>query len=269
MDFSEDELEVISLKAISGSLDSMVNYEMIELEGDSKPTVFFSSAVHQRLFSVLFVDFLEKMDSNLTGIEKASAFEVLQEVCCDPKIGNKVSVAFLRESVDVFSKWLSKRIAVEAWFSSIEKEVNIQIKRMDFLKVCGNISKHGLARLTGASQIIVNVFKENEIQISKQDGLLIIDDFYERFHVDIFNYLGSRIVEMLNNIRWGIHEYLTPEFQRSYTRGDAGKIWYSYDVPKTIKNEFARSCYWGLMNDVRSKPIVEKFATPEIMKLRY
>src|SRR5215218_1142153 len=44
------------------------------------------------------------------------------------------------------------------------------------------------------------------------DALLALADFYEKFHTDILNYHASTIAEFLNNIRWGIYEYLQPEF---------------------------------------------------------
>ena len=76
---------------------------------------------------------------------------------------------------------------------------------------------------------------------------------------------------MVNNIRWGIHEYLLPEFNKSYRKDHYDKegLSYSYDYPKNINDKFAKSCYWSLMNSVRAKPHIKKFKSTKLLKLRY
>ena len=76
---------------------------------------------------------------------------------------------------------------------------------------------------------------------------------------------------MLNNIRWGIHEYLLPEFNKSYRKdaSDPKGFRYSYDYPEKIKDEFVKNCYWSLMNSVRAEPSIKKFKSTKLLKLRY
>lgn len=80
---------------------------------------------------------------------------------------------------------------------------------------------------------------------------------------------GSTIAEFLNNIRWGIYEYLKPEFSRSLVRDTKNPPRYWHTYPEDIKNEFAKNCYWDLMNEVRSDPYLRKFKVTEVLKLRY
>jgi hypothetical protein len=76
---------------------------------------------------------------------------------------------------------------------------------------------------------------------------LIIDEFYEWFHTNVFAYHSSAIAEFLNNLRWGIHDYLRREFLRSFTR-EPGSIAYHFKYPAGSQHPTGK--YWNLMNDV-------------------
>jgi hypothetical protein len=105
--------------------------------------------------------------------------------------------------------------------------------------------------------------------ITLDDALLALADFYERFHTDILAYHASTIAEFLNNIRWGIYEYLQPEFKRSIVWKSREPPNYGYTYPKDVTAEFAKRCYWDLMNEVRSPPYVRRFQVTRWLKLRY
>jgi hypothetical protein len=53
------------------------------------------------------------------------------------------------------------------------------------------------------------------IFVKTHDALLIMEEFYNQFHNDLFNYHISTIVELLNNLRWAIYEYLQPIYSQS------------------------------------------------------
>ena len=79
----------------------------------------------------------------------------------------------------------------------------------------------------------------------------------------------------LNDIRWGIYVYLRPEFERSFywdedkNEAIGSRIAYGYRVPRNIKSQFARNCYWELMNEVRSSPDIKRFAVWKHLKSKY
>jgi hypothetical protein len=73
----------------------------------------------------------------------------------------------------------------------------------------------------------------------------------------------------LNNIRWGIYDYLEPEFSRSYTKADAAALWYEFDYPDAFASGLARAMYWGLMNWVRATPYMPRFEVTEYLKMQY
>jgi CRISPR/Cas system endoribonuclease Cas6 (RAMP superfamily) len=156
------------------------------------------------------------------------------------------------------------------WLPSIELETNLSIKRIEFIKICGNISKHNFSRLSGVVCELIEIFKRNNINLKDEDALLILGEFYEWFHTSIFNYHSSAIAEFLNNIRWGIHDYLKPEFHQSivYENNEHPRR-YRFTYPNEVKNNFAKACYWDLMNEVRSSPYIEKFQVTRFLKMRY
>ena len=145
----------------------------------------------------------------------------------------------------------------------------MRIRRQDFIYICGNASKHNPARLTGVSRRVADVLSENGHEIGMFEASLAIDDFYGRFHRDILVYHGTWLGEMLNNLRWGIQDYLQAEFNRSYTPDSSETPKYSYQYPDAVTHAFARSCYWDLMNKVRSGPYLKRFVGSRNLKQRY
>jgi hypothetical protein len=140
---------------------------------------------------------------------------------------------------------------------------------MAFIKLCGNISKHNFLRATGVAEELKEIISQSGVSVGLDDTLLALSDFYERFHTDILNYHASTIAEFLNNIRWGIYEYLQPEFHRSIVWESRDPPKYRYTYPNGVTSRLAKECYWELMNEVRSPPYVRRFQVTKWLKLRY
>ena len=135
--------------------------------------------------------------------------------------------------------------------------------------MCGNISKHNFLRLISVAEELREVLSRSGISVGLDEAMLTLDDFYRWFHDDILNYHASTIVEFLNNIRWGIYEYLQPEFQRSIVWESREPPKYHYIYPAGVTSTLAQSYYWDLMNEVRSLPYVRRFQVTKWLKLRY
>ena len=148
-------------------------------------------------------------------------------------------------------------------------QTTLKISRISFLKMCGNISKHNFLRSVGVAEELKKTLAASGVEVTLDYALFALADFYERFHTDILNYHSSTIAEFLNNIRWGIYEYMQPEFRRSIVGvgGDPPK--YRYIYPKGVTFSFVKECYWELMNEVRSAPYMRRFAVTKWLKLRY
>ncbi len=259
--FSEIEKEVIYLKAVNELIDSIVNCEIMDILGDDPNSeIHFNSSTHRKYFNIILVDFLSNINNEFVE-ERLSYIDAILSICKKTSFDEKGSINNLKTATQIFKKWLEEEIQVPIWMPSINLETVLSIKRGESIKICGNISKHNFSRLTRTADDIVRIVKRNDkdINIDFESSLLIFSDFYDRFHNDIFIYLGSIIAKFLNNIRWGIHEYLQPEFARSFVPEGGNSLWYRYIYPAGIENKFAKECYWDLMNENRMSPYVGKF----------
>lgn len=266
--FTDTEQEVIILKAVIELINSMVNFELMDLLGnDPDSNILFKAPTHQRFFNIILVDFLSCTDKK-SPIGQTSYLGGLREIVKNPFFDDNKSVHNLKVAIQEFKDWLEQKVEVNVRLPSIDKETKLKISRCDFLKMTGNISKHHFLKLTVVARKLKQLLSKNDITVDIDEAQLALADFYERFQ-GILNYHSSTIAEFLNNIKWGIYEYLQPEFKKSivWEGGDPPKYHYTY--PKEIQSEFAKACYWELMNEVSSKPYVRKFKVTKWLKLRY
>lgn len=276
--YTKTEQEIIILRAVWDLIDDMVNYRAFEKEhGTIDARVNFKTPSERRLFNILLADFLSRPKSGTFDLPEPTEGSAkteytflfyLRRICENPILN--FESASLQTPVQQFIDWLEGECFVEkVWFPSIEIETDIRIKRVNFLKICGNTAKHSFARLEVTADLITKVFKKNGIKIDIKQGFLALPDFYEWFHNDIFSYHASTIAEYLNNIRWGIFGYLQPEFSQSFEWLDAQEVGYRYNYPEDCLRPLAQAIYWDLMNKVRSRPFFPRFISTESLKNRY
>lgn len=247
----------------------MVNFEVLDLAGnDPDSQISFKSITHQKFFSIILVDFLSKTDERV-GVRKPSFLGAMKSICTSPCFNVNNSIAALSKAVHEFSEWLEQEIEADVWLPSISLDTILKLSRLDFLKICGNTSKHSFLRSGHTAKSLQNILKKSGEPIELEDSFLILGDLYEKFHTDIFNYHGSTLAEFLNNIRWGIYEYLQPEFCRSIVRVSVEPPKYRYTYPEKVKAGIAKECYWELMNEVRKEPYMRRFEVNKWLKMRY
>lgn len=267
---NDAESETVQLKAATETIDQLVSPSLFDLHGtDPESSIVFHEENSQRLFNILLVDILSPMDSSLAGASY-SVLEGLEKISGAPKLVSEgSSVASLRSAVHVIHTWLNQQVTVSVHLPSIERTVEIVLQRREFIDICGNISKHSFTRLTWTATKLQKILSRNGVELADREELLVLDDFYDRFHTDILNYHSTTIIEMLNNVRWGIHEYLRPEYQRALVTEDGDPSRYSYKYPSSITSQAAKTWYWELMNEVRSGPPVKRFVGTKWLKVRY
>lgn len=134
--------------------------------------------------------------------------------------------------------------------------------------MCGNISKHSFPRLSQTVTRLQQLLKANGSPIDEGQAYLVLPEFYEWFHRNIFAYHSSTIAEYLNDLRLGIFEYLQPEFLRAYHEVEP-RPKYSFHIPAAIMNPLAKAMYWELMNLVRARPVMSRFEVSQYAKMRY
>lgn len=267
--FSGVEQEVIILKAVIELINSMVNFEVLSIEGnDPESNIVFKSSTHQRFFNIILVDFLSCTDKR-GPVKPISYLGGLREIINNPCFDENDSVRNLNVATQEFKDWLEQYVEVGVWLPSIDKDTRLKIKRLDFLKMTGDISKHNYLRAIGVAEDLQKILLKSGITVDIDEALLALAEFYERFHTNIFSYHASTIAEFLNNIRWGIYDYLQPEFNKSIASEGSNSLMYRYINAEKIEGKFAEACYWELMNEVRSKTYMKRFKVTRYLKLRY
>ena len=263
------EEEVAFLKATNELIDSMVNFEMLSIYGsDPDSKLLFATRTHQRFFNIVLVDFLSRTDQRVP-VRKTSYLSALRDIATQPNFSVDDSVTSFRLATNAFNDWLEQEITVDVWFPSIRLETSIQTPRHQYIKMCGDISKHNFLRSAGVAEKLQCILASQGTPIELDAAMLPLEDFYEWFHSHVLNYHSSTIAEFLNNIRWGIYEYLQPEFQRSIVWEAGDPPMYRFTYPATVVSGFGRQCYWNLLNEVRNPPYVRKFEVTKWLKLRY
>jgi hypothetical protein len=266
---SDVEIEVVFLKAVNEIIDSLVNFEMLSLTGcDPESIVRFKSRTHQRFFATVLVDFLSRTDKK-SPVKVGSYLGALRGICEHPSFAVGQGVDALEEATRNFVAWLESEVSIDLHLPSIDIQGQVTLPRLSFIKMCGNISKHNFLRNMGVADELRQALESIRSTITLEDAMLALGDLYPILQDDFLEYHSSTVAEFLNNIRWGIFEYLTPEFQRSviYEGGREGR--YRLDYPPSVLHEVAKQCYWELMNDVRRKPIMRPFKISGMLKQRY
>lgn len=265
------EKEVLILQAAIESIKSSVNHSMFKLHSDG--LILFNTGIHQKYFNILLLDFLKlkifKVDEN--------CIKALQMVSNNPQYNQDVS--YLKDAVCGFEGWLYQEVKFEhegevrkLWFPSINCNIALKITRIEFIEVCGNISKHNPLGLERQAKLIQKIFEKNDVSIEITDSILLMEEFYQQFHDDLLNYHSSTIAEFLNNIWWAIYEYLQPLYIKCISSHWDEQLHldrYEYIYPDNIKNSYIKSLFWDLMNNVRSKPYIQRFAVNKYLKMRY
>jgi hypothetical protein len=268
--FTEAEAEIVLLYAIKNLIDSIVNFEVLRLLGeDLIAEVRFNSPTHQKYFNLMLVDFLSETDRH-APLTQTSYLDGLRNIADKPQFDVNDSVVALRQATIELASWLGKEIESPiTWFPSIHLNIPLRLTRSEFIKITGNISKHNFLRLYRVAGQVKSIFSRSGHQLTLEDSILALEDFYERFHTDLLNYHSTTISELLNNIRWGIYAYLQPELSRSICQDGAEPHLHRYECPRSITSAISRNCYSELMGWARQPPYVRKFRTPECLKLRY
>lgn len=261
--------EVIILRNAYDHIGDLVNHSLIQLQGKEEHRyVKFHDMNQRRLFFILLVDFLSKTDRK-GPIDQVSFLQGLIKVTEHPNFSHQNSEYDLKIALNVFISWLNEEVEINFWLPSIKHEIMLNIKRIDYLKMCGDVSKHNYLRSIGVADNLRKIMLQSGVSINQEQAMLALPDFYARFSEDILIYLASHICEMLNNICWGIYRYMLPEFEQSYHRSNDKLIGYSFRVPRDVKSEYAKDCYWELMNGIIRKPYFEKFKVSDDFKREY
>lgn len=274
---NEVEQEVIFFLDAINLLDEILSKQLFAILGTPpNQNILFETNICQKYFYLNLVDFLSQIGICFClNDQKVSVFEGLLSVSSSPRLGTKQGVSFLKKSLEIFDSWLETEAEIEHWYPDIDKKIILKISRKDMLLTCGNICKHKLLRLSKTADNVKKMFANSDVELTLEEAIASLDNFFERFHDDILSYHSSYIIEMLFNIRRGINEYLKPVYDKCFKdKGRDKKLGvpiYEYEIPNCIISKLGRNMFWELMNNVRSRinwPIPQ-IKTLKYLKLRY
>jgi hypothetical protein len=286
MAMNDTEREAIILNSAWEMIDGMVNWAMFVKNDRTEPTnLMFETSQHRRLFVILLGDFLSEVrafkrepvplglktaPSNARPSDLTFLFH-LRQVCADPKLGGDATR--LSAAIEAFADWLEGDfVASGVNLHAVNVVADVHVARYRYIKMCGDIAKHNLARLATNVSHLRKLLDAAGHAVSEQEAYLAVENFYEWFHDNIFIYHSSQIAEFLNNIRWAIFEYLQSEFRQSWhltEKATPDFPMYAYHFPTDIAEPVARAMYWDVMNRVRSRPWVRRFVVSAPFKQRY
>jgi hypothetical protein len=283
---NEIEQECIILNSVWEMIDGMVNWAMFVKHDRTEPTnMMFETSQHSRLFAILLGDFLSQLRAFKgqpipLGLRAAPSkarpsdltfLYYLRQVCAKPHFAPEA--ADLSARTEAFATWLEGDfVASGVNLHAIDVVADMRVHRYRYIKICGDIAKHNLARLETNVGHIRKLLVSSGHTVSEQEAYLAVENFFEWFHNDIFIYHSSHIAEFLNNIRWAIFDYLRLEFARSWhpSEGFSSSFpMYGYHIPEDCTEPVARAMYWDLMNRVRAKPWVHRFIVSDSFKEHY
>jgi hypothetical protein len=263
-------------------VDDMVSYEVFsKSHRDTDALLVFRTLTHMRLFSVLLVDFLSQPRAGRGGSlpfdlpqrsETArdadrTSLLYLRQVVATPKLGEDTTL--MVDTLNDFSDWLEAEACVRGvWLPSLEATLDFTIRRLELLKICGDIAKHSVLRLDQISTRLRRQLEANGRSIHEWEAYLVLPEFYEWFHGNVFADHSSTIAAYLNDLRLGIFRYLQPEFVRAYHDVEPRPS-YGYHIPPTIVTPLAKAMYWELMNKVRARPWMPRFEVSPCVRTRY
>ena len=277
--YSAQDREIVTLAAVWELIGSMVHYgNFMKGHRIDSPTLIFSTREASKLFLIILADFLSLPREGTFGLKKPTSegslgktyLGHLERVANAPQFGGDNTL--LASSLNSFAEWLDGFAVVEkVWLPSIDRNGTLRVRRMDYLKICGTISKHGFTRLGDIVGRVRNILYENGTIIDEGQSYLVIPEFQEWFQDNVFIASSTLIAWQLNEIRWGIYQYLRSEYERAYTPTEnfQGMQMYRYDVPSDIKDPLIRSIYWDLMNEVRTQPYFPRFTVDRFTRELY
>jgi len=270
MKYAGAEREAIGLCITLEAINDIANHELLKLTDivslPGQAEVHFPSRTHQHLFLTRLLDFAkENGDASLTGT-RGSCLDVL-EASCDSKAFNvNCSVLPLQQFTAALTQWLQENTPLKLWLPTVNINADLNVPRIEFLYISGNQVKHNLSRLTGLSRRIQAILHEHGYNVDLDQIPLALDDFQEHLQDGYFVYYGTWLTELLNNVRWGLQDYLLPTFNASIRFKPENPPMYFYEYPDSISAEIPRAWFWRLMNHVRSGPYLKRFVCAEHMK---
>jgi hypothetical protein len=258
--------ETMGLCIACEAIDDIANHALLEMRpvtgrGDESE-VYFRTLEHQQLFLIRLQDLAkENTDQAITGV-KGSCIDVLNSACATKFFDFRGSIGSLQEPTGRLQTWLNEEVNLPLWLPTASIKVDLRVPRSKLLFISGNRAKHNISRLSGVSKCMREMLKAHGHEVELAQIPLLLDDLPEQLNEGYFVSQASHLTELLNEVRWGIQEYLLPTFNSSITPVPSkGNQAYEYQHSAFV-DEVPRQWFWRLMGHIRSRPRIPRFKAP-------
>jgi len=254
------------------AIDDIVNHALLEVHAGAdsgEATVMFSTAQHRDLFLIRALDFVSESGSPLLSGIEGSCLAILAQATQRCTLGTSEDAARLNAAVEGLKAWIGESVPLPLWLPTLQREVTLTVPRRELVRLCGNQAKHNLSRLTRVAGALRSALNEVGASVTVEEVLLALNDFKEPLGEGYFLYHATRLVELLNEVRWGIQVYLRPVFEEAYTPDEGAELrrW-TYRMPLDVRQDIPQSWFWRLMNLISRDPVVRSFRTPDCLRKR-
>lgn len=271
------EKELLLLLSAIQIFDSVLNREIlsVNVNENNLATIRPQSYTTMKYFLIYSLDFFSKATDLLNHEENSKNYlNLLKETSQYSKILPYDKSVL--DNINELERWIDAELIYRNfYFSILDCEIDLKVKRLDVLKINANFSKHNLTRLNACREILKKILLKNdqlkngENFIENKNLFYTINDFCNNFIGDnqmIDKYIYC-LAYHLNNIRLSIKESLMPIYYESieYSYDKNGLQRYMYKRSDNM-SDFEYYLFWDLMNWVGSKNIFEKFDIMECWK---
>ena len=284
--YTDMEREAIILNATLCMIDDMINHNIFMPLGESRRETNLLPTTQLALvqFGTLLRDFLSPVIAKGSkpmpfGLTKPSNSDdptdyttlfYLKQIGTNPLIGTEFDP--VDAIVSRFASWLNETAFVPGvWLPSISAELDLRIKRIDFIRTSGDMGKHNFLRLEGQARRVQRILSENDVEVDLGEAYLALPDVWDWFHTHLFAFHASNIAEFLNNIRYAVRSYVTPLARASSGVIDVhdGIEHYTFERPNEITREFACEQYYGLLQNSLRQPSFPEFSVSSSFKNQF
>jgi len=257
--------EVIVLAATTELIDTMVNLGLFALLGEGEHRQPMPhSRVDKAFFSISLVDFLSGTDE-ACGVGRQPYLAHLAAVCDAPSLGDATSLHLVVEDL---RDWLRCRIKIEGvWLPSLDIETTLAPTRVDWLRTCGDLSKHNVLRSGGTAKMIQSWLDEQGHAVGLHDILLALPEIQDWLDDNVLSHQIIVLTQRLNALRWAIHDYLYPYFLQAYKPSEDGA--YMFALPIGLTERYPKARCRELLNWMRKGPIMPRFTVDPVFLEHY
>lgn len=268
------EREAMELCICCDALSKLVSTNLLQLtpveDRPDEMEVRFHSAIHQNLFLMQLLDFINEGGLSSPLGDKASCLGVLKRAAFKRRLAPGAACESFSRSVDHLSHWLGGAIAPKFWLPSIGLDARLSLTRHQLLWISGNAAGHNPSRMAAAAKQIHTLLASQGHPAPIEQMPFLLRDLRSQLNDSVFIYYATQLAELLNDIRWNLQSYLATTYVQSCRTDDSHPQGYRFLAPQGIRaGSAAHEWFHRLMSQVRTGPTVPPFRASRFLQVMH